>query len=247
MSEGWIKLHRQILDNPITMKDTDHFALWCYLLLRASHKDQDVVFHGKRHQLKAGDIYTGRKRIANDLNVSESKVQRMLKLLESEQQIEQRTDRQNRIITIKKWNEYQVNEQRFEQRVNNDRTTSEHIQEGKNVKNEKNTYVCKPETEALLNTIDELCQKYGVKNNVNKKSLDVLVDRYIGKVRLKVEVQHCISWLIEKNLKTVSAQRIGNWFKTAQKIQKREELRLLDSNKTKDIVESLDHFTEANG
>ena len=54
--EGWIKLHRKILDNPIVMKDSEHLAVWIYLLLNATHKDYDVLFEGKRITLKPGQL-----------------------------------------------------------------------------------------------------------------------------------------------------------------------------------------------
>ena len=143
---GFIKLHRSLLDNPVVMKDSDHLAVWTYLLLQAAYSDGvSVIFGGKRLRLKPGQFTTGRKRIAAELHISESKVQRILKLFESEQQIEQRTDRQCRLISIVNWNKYQQSEQRNEQRVNNDRTTSEQRvntkeerEERKDIKNEKN-------------------------------------------------------------------------------------------------------------
>ena len=42
MSNGWIKLHRKTLDNPIVMKDTDHLAVWMWLLLNATHSDHET-------------------------------------------------------------------------------------------------------------------------------------------------------------------------------------------------------------
>ena len=50
--EGYIKLHRKILDNPIVCKDAEYFAVWIYLLLNATHKEIDMVFKGKRITLK---------------------------------------------------------------------------------------------------------------------------------------------------------------------------------------------------
>ena len=139
---GYIKLHRKLLENPVVCKDSDYFAVWIYLLLNATHSGCEVMFGGKRTTLKPGEFTTGRKRIAEDLSISESKVQRILKRFESEHQIEQRTDRQCRLISIVSWNKYQECEQRNEQQVNNDRTTSEQRvntkQKGKNEKKEKN-------------------------------------------------------------------------------------------------------------
>ena len=52
--QGWIKLHRKMLDNPVVWKDSDHLAVWIYLLLNATHKDMDVLFKNKRITLKPG-------------------------------------------------------------------------------------------------------------------------------------------------------------------------------------------------
>lgn len=124
-NKGYIRIYRSLFDNPVVCKDNDHLAVWLYLLCEATHIDYPVMFGGKKIILKPGELTTGRKRIASKLNVNISKVQRILKLFEIEQQIEQRTDRQCRLISIVNWSEYQNCEQRNEQRVNNDRTTSE--------------------------------------------------------------------------------------------------------------------------
>ena len=139
---GWIKLHRQILENPVVMKDSDHLSLWTYILLNATHSEYDVIFEGKRKTLIPGEFTTGRNKISKDLSISSSKVQRILKCFESEQQIEQVTDMKCRLIRVLKWNEYQGSEQVNEQLVNKYRTSSEQVvntkQEGKKKKNAKN-------------------------------------------------------------------------------------------------------------
>ena len=119
MKQGYIAIHRKMLDNPVVCKDADHIAVWCYLLLNATHTNYDVFFKGERLTLRPGQLLTGRKSISKQFNVSESKVQRILKLFESEQQIEQQTSNQNRLITILNWDSYQKGEQRNEQQLNN--------------------------------------------------------------------------------------------------------------------------------
>ena len=137
--EGWIKLYRKILDNPIITKDSDFLAVWVYLLLNATHKEYDAVFKGKRITLKRGQLLTGRKSISEKLKIDENKVQRILKSLENEHQIEQQKSNKNRLITIVLWDKYQQDEQQNEQQVNNKRTTSEQqVNTNKNVKNIKN-------------------------------------------------------------------------------------------------------------
>lgn len=134
---GWIKLYRSILNNPIVCKDSDHLAVWVYLLLTATHKKCDVIFKNKRQTLEAGQLLTGRKIIADKLHISEYKVQRILKTFEIDQQIAQQTSTQNRLISILKWDEYQNIAQQNAQRVHNECTTSAHIQECNNVINKE--------------------------------------------------------------------------------------------------------------
>lgn len=126
---GYIRLYRKVLENPIVCKDGDHLAVWVYLLLDATHKERYELFGGRKILLQPGQTVTGRKKIAKALNVSESKIQRIIKLFESEQQIEQQTSSKNRLITVVNWQDYQSSEQQIEPQVNNKRTTSEHIQE----------------------------------------------------------------------------------------------------------------------
>jgi hypothetical protein len=123
--EGYIRGYRKVLDNPIVCKDAEHFAIWHYLMYEARWQESASMFGGKKIVLKPGQLTTGRKQIASLFNISESKVQRVLKTFEIEQQIEQQTSTRNRLITIIEWDEYQANEQQPEQQVNNNRTTSE--------------------------------------------------------------------------------------------------------------------------
>lgn len=77
-AEGWIKLHRKLLDNPVTMKDTDHLAVWIYLLLNASHNEHPALFRGEKIILKPGQLITGRKSIALALHIDESKMEYLI-------------------------------------------------------------------------------------------------------------------------------------------------------------------------
>jgi len=137
--EGYIKLYRKILDNPIICKDSDYFSVWIYLLLNATHNEYDVIFKNERITLKKGQLITGRKTIAEKFGIDENKVQRILKSLEKQHQIEQQTSSRNRLISIVNWNEYQRERHQIEQQVNNNCTTDEQqVNTNKNVKNVNN-------------------------------------------------------------------------------------------------------------
>lgn len=136
MSEGWIKLHRQVKENPVIMKDADHLAIWVWLLLNATHDEYDVLFQGRRMTLMPGQLITSRRTIKGVLRVDDSKIERVLKFFQNEQQIEQLTTPNNRLITVKNWSSYQKSEPVNEPQVNHDRTTGEPpVNTNKNVKN----------------------------------------------------------------------------------------------------------------
>lgn len=183
--EGWIKLHRKVLDNPIACKDSDHMAVWSYLLLMATHKEYSTLLDGRSIKLEPGQLITGRKVIADKFKISESKVQRILKLFESEQQIEQLTSATSRLISVRSWDEYQTGEQPFEQPVNNYRTTSEQpvntIQECNNDKNDKKTTsVVSVLPPTVKKSIDERAKEFGeqLKPFTEKYDRPMLVEFY---------------------------------------------------------------------
>ena len=149
--KGYLKLHRQIVDNPVVYKDAEYLAIWIDLLIHAQFHECEAVFGGEKITLKPGQLITGRKKISEQLKISQSKVQRVLECFENEHQIEQRTTPQGRLITIVSWDKYQYVEQPNEQQMNNERTTSE-----QRVNNE-------------VNTIQEINKEY--KNIRNKELL----------------------------------------------------------------------------
>lgn len=185
MQQGWIKLHRKLLENPFVMKDAEFFSLWIYLLLHATHDNYSVVFKGQKRILNPGQMITGRKKMAEDLHINESKVYRILKVYESEQQIEIETSNKKSIITICHWNEYQKFEQQNEQQINNCKTNSERLlntnNNVNNVKNGRKLFI-PPTTEEVKKYCTER------KNDVNAERF---VDFYeakgwmLGKNRMK--------------------------------------------------------------
>lgn len=207
--EGWIKLHRKMLDNPIITKDSDYLSVWIYLLLNTTHKEYDVLFKGKRTTLKKGQLLTGRKSISEKLKINENKVQRILKTLESEHQIEQQSSNKNRLITIVSWDKYQEDEQQIEQQLNNKRTTSEQqVNTNKNVKNIKNDKNVKEKEEekkihfaefvSMTNAeYEKLVSTYG--KDFADQCINIL-DNYKGSSgkKYKSDYRAILNWVIDR-------------------------------------------------
>lgn len=100
-------------------------AVWIELLLRATHEGMEVLFNGERLRLKPGQLTTGAYQISKSTGVPRGTVERILKTFKSEEQIEVRSDRQCSLISVKNWDFYQKDEEQNEERVRNDRGTSE--------------------------------------------------------------------------------------------------------------------------
>lgn len=134
MSNGWVKVHRKLLENPV-FKNDKCLRLWIYLLLKATHRPDKIIWNDGVLRVKEGQLVTGRKQIALDTGLTESSIERLLKFLENEHQIEQQKTTKFRIITIVKWSEYQETDNK----PDNKRTTKrQQTDTYKNVKNDKN-------------------------------------------------------------------------------------------------------------
>lgn len=160
--EGWIKLHRHLAEKAFYKKDSEFVHLWVHILITANHTKTEEYLGGELISCDAGQFTTGRKQLSQQTGICESKIERILNKLEKiEQQIEQQKTSTNRLITVVNWNKYQSGEQQTEQRVNNDRTTSEqrvnnewtHLKNdknGKNIKNDKKEEEKKEKKESLI-------------------------------------------------------------------------------------------------
>lgn len=121
---GWLKLHRSLADHPVA-SDPSSLAVWMHLLMQANHAETKRQINGRIVTLAPGQLIASRKSLAARTGVQESKVERILKMLEREQQIEQHGTSKYRVISILNWGSYQTSEQQDEQQVNSKRTADE--------------------------------------------------------------------------------------------------------------------------
>lgn len=121
---GWIKLHRALSDHWLA-SNPDSLSVWVHMLMLANHAETKRQINGSVVVVLPGQIITSRRSLSEKTGVQESKVERILKRLESEQQITQRGLSKFRVISIVNWAEYQSSEQQSEQQVNSKRTAGE--------------------------------------------------------------------------------------------------------------------------
>ena len=132
--QGWVKIHRQLKEKAY-YKDSEFVHLWLHLLLCANHCNGEYLNGYEIIKLNKGQFITGRKKLSLETGISESKIERILKVFESEQQIEQQTNSRNRLISIVSWDKYQETEQQ----KNRKRTASgQQVNTNNNDNNNKN-------------------------------------------------------------------------------------------------------------
>ncbi len=189
--EGWIKLHRCLLDsyvfsNPTTLK------IWIWILCKAANKKRVVslkVGIGFQDiELNPGELIFGRFKAEEQLNIDGSTIYKHIQKLVQSNNITLDSNNHYTIITVCNWAEYQESENKKEQpndsqmtakeqQSNNRRTTEEHKQESKESKEIKKEY---PQEIIELNLA---CKKYFEEKYINDKSLEcfeklIRIDKY---------------------------------------------------------------------
>jgi hypothetical protein len=105
---GWIKIHRKIYDNPYA-SDPHWVALWVWMLCRATRTERRARIGKttKTFNLEPGQFISGRKQMAEETGIDESKIRRLLKLMKNDHQIDQRTSASGSLFTVLNWDEHQ--------------------------------------------------------------------------------------------------------------------------------------------
>ena len=136
--EGWIKLHRQIIDHWI-YKDPVKFRWWIDILLTVNHERSKVNIGFELFDCNRGQSVMSLLSWANRWNVNKDTARNFLKLLEKDNMIILENLSKTTRLTVCKYEDYQVN-LHDKQTINKRKTNAEQTQSdpNKNEKNEKN-------------------------------------------------------------------------------------------------------------
>ena len=144
MSNGWIKLHRKLLQWE-WYEDTNTVRVFLHLLLNANHaqkKWQGVT-------IERGQLITSLDHIAKPLGLSVRQVRTALSKLESTKELTSQATNRYRLITLCSWDSYQIEDdgatsqesvkrQADDKQMTGKRQASDNKQECKELKNVKN-------------------------------------------------------------------------------------------------------------
>jgi len=130
--EGWIKLHRRILDWE-WYDDANAFRLFIHCLLSANHKDKKW----RGIEIKAGQFITSYPKLSRQLKLSEQQVRRLFKKIASETEV--KSTHKYTLVTVTNWEVYQLDEKKSEDKPKDKRRSSGGVADtNKNEKNDKN-------------------------------------------------------------------------------------------------------------
>lgn len=177
--QGWIKLHRKIVDWE-WYDDLPTKALFIHLLILANHEDN--MWHGKR--IEKGSLVTSVASLSTQTGLSIKQVRTALNHLEKTGEIGKQTTNQNTLIIVLNYDRYQEfetdekeengkREANSRQARGKQRATNNNDKNDNNVKNDKkdltisNDIVCqtrsvRPEIQNILSEWNSLSQ-YGIK------------------------------------------------------------------------------------
>lgn len=175
--------------------------LWLHLLLNANHTDrwQNGIL------VKRGQVLTGRKQLAKELNFSEQTVRTCLNRLKSTNEITIESTNRFSLITLINWDKYQlsdgltnqqINQQINQQVTSNQPATNQQVTTNNNVKNDKNL---KKEKEKEIYK-----EKEREKSSFQKPTLEEL-DEYSKSIGFELDSQAFLDfydskgWMIGKN------------------------------------------------
>lgn len=123
-NEGWVKLHRKILDSNI-FESPNLLKFWIWCLCKASVEKRIVRVGTKTIELQKGQFIFGRRTAAITLKMSESTVYKYLGQLEKDGMINTNRNSKFTVVTIEKWGFYQGKEV-SRNRNNNNKITETH-------------------------------------------------------------------------------------------------------------------------
>lgn len=130
--KSWIKLYRKILKSPI-WENEKALKVWIWCLIKATYEERIQLVGQQEVLLQKGQFVFGRKKASKELQMSESMVYRYMKVLEKLQMLNIKPNNKFSVVSIEKWEDYQIEELNLNSKIDNKRTTNEHKQEYKEI------------------------------------------------------------------------------------------------------------------
>ena len=135
-NQGWITLHRKLLDNPISKKPLiAWFFIFC--LLRANHKEKKILWNGKEIVIARGSFVSGLRTLSRESGLSLQSVRTGCVTLKSTHMLTIKTTSKWSLITILNYEKYQEVTHLLTNKQHTTNTHTNNKQQENNDNNEK--------------------------------------------------------------------------------------------------------------
>ena len=125
--KGWVKIYRQLCDSDLWLSEKfTRGQAWIDLIMLANHKKGFLYVRGVKITVDRGQVGWSIVKLSARWKWSRSKVNKFIKDLEKEQQIEQQKSNVTQVITIKNYDDLQQTEQQTEQQKSSRRAAERH-------------------------------------------------------------------------------------------------------------------------
>jgi hypothetical protein len=145
MTNGWIKLHRKLIENPIFL-NAELLQLFIYCIMKANHEEKEIIFNGELLKIKRGQFVTGRIALGKEIKQKPTTAYKRLKILENLRICDIQSNNRFSLVTLVNYDLYQSKDLDCDSQSNNSVTTREQqrdnsVTQTRTNKNEKkNTY-----------------------------------------------------------------------------------------------------------
>ena len=202
--EGWISLHRKILENPILNRSRvySNFEAWIWLLLKANHKDNKFMLGTELVKVKKGSMITSQKKLCRQFRWGSTKLRNFLKVLQKDEMLLLKTNTQSTHITICNYDSYQD-----KQTANKKQTT--HAQRTDNTRTTTNNKDNKVNNVNNIITNKDYLDKYGLK--LLKAFVDYWCEKSVNGKKMRWQKEKAFD--IDKRLNTWAKNDYDGYFK----------------------------------
>lgn len=184
MNEGYISIHRQILDNPISSKPL-YLSVWIYLLCNANHTDRHIILNNQKILIKRGSFLGSIAKIAKHFNVSRSQISNTLDYFEKDKMLYTKRTQNYTIFQV-------LNYDRFQGAVHKKNTASTPPDTTNNDNNDNNINIPDWLSEKSLDEFIEHRKK------IKKPMTSLAVKKFILKLEKLHNKNYCVQDMLDE-------------------------------------------------
>jgi len=190
LKNGWVKLHRNLLDNAIwTTSSSEQKVILITILCLANHEEKQWQWKGQKFVCKPGQFITSSTNLANKSGCSRQNVRTALSKFKKYDFLTYESTKTGILVTIVNWDKYQCYQETVNQDANQDLTksqptpnqdltTNKNDKKDKNIKNiylhwnSKNIVVHKKLSDSIQKEIEKALSKY------DSEEIMIAIDHY---------------------------------------------------------------------